>query len=88
MEQDKQIKLNELYTRAKSGEVIEKHELAFIPTELDREFYYKDLLNATLRFKKAYGLDTTEIEKILSGELEREMKIKELELELLKLKGE
>lgn len=87
MELEKQTQLNQLYVRAKVGEIIQEYELSFIPTELDRNFYYKDLLYTALSYRKENNFDTTEIENILNGTLEKEIKIKELELELLKLRG-
>lgn len=87
MELEQQTKLNQLYSKVKNGEMVYQYELSFIPNELDRDYYYKDLLNVLLEYKKANNLDTTEITNILNGEVERERRIKELELELLKLKG-
>ena len=88
MELDKHTKMIELYTRAKNGDIIQEYELSFIPNEFDRNFFYKDLLSTTKIAKLAKSEDITEIDNILSGKLERERKIKELELELLKLRGE
>lgn len=87
MELEREVKLNQLYSKVKSGEMVYQYELSFIPNGLDRDYYYKDLLNVLLEYKKANNLDTTEITSILNGEVERERRIKELELELLKLKG-
>ena len=87
MELDKQTQLNELYAKAKRGEMIQQYQLSFIPSELDRNYYYKDLLSVALNFRKENNIDYTEIENILNGTAEREMRIKELELELLKLRG-
>lgn len=88
MEPDKHTKMIELYTRAKNGDIIQEYELSFIPNEFDRNFFYKDLLSTTKIAKLERNEDITEIDNILSGKLERERKIKELELELLKLRGE
>lgn len=88
MDLEKKNKLNELYSKAKLGVMIEQNELAFIPDILDRDFYYKDLLSASLNYRKANDIDYSDIEYILSGQKEKDLKIKELELELLKLRGE
>lgn len=87
MELEKQTQLNELYTRARNGELIQSFELSFIPSNLNRDFYYKDLLLICLDYRKAHSQDTQQIEDILNGEVDRQRKIKELELELLKLRG-
>ena len=87
MQTDKQIALNELYLKAKQGEIIQQYELAFIPNQLDRDYYYKDLLTTAFNYRAENGGNILEIQDILTGEKDREIKIKELELELLKLRG-
>ena len=87
MQTDKQIALNELYLKAKQGEIIKESDLAFIPGDLDRDYYYKDLLTTAFNYRAENGGNVLEIQNILTGQLDKEIKIKELELELLKLRG-
>lgn len=86
MDLDQKIKLNELCTKAQQGALIELSELYFLPLNLDRDYYYKSLLRTALQYRQINNLDTVEIENILIGTEEKEKRIKELELELQKLK--
>lgn len=87
MQTDKQIALNELYLKAKQGEIVKESDLSFIPSQLDRDYYYKDLLTTAFNYRAENNGNILEIQNILTGQLDKEIKIKELELELLKLRG-
>ena len=78
-------KLENLYKRAKQGEIIPLTDLVFIPDILDREYYYKSLLSFTLEYRKNNNLDTKEVEELLYSK--KELEIKELEEKLASLKG-
>lgn len=78
-------KLENLYKRAKQGEIIPLTDLVFIPDILDREYYYKSLLSFTLEYRKNNNLDTKEVEELLYSK--KELEIKELEEKLALLKG-
>lgn len=83
--EDKDIKLKELYARAKQGEIIKVGELSFLDTNY-RDFTYQELLNFALEYRKSRNEDIEEIETLLYGTKE-EREIKELEERLRKLKG-
>lgn len=78
-------KLENLYKRAKQGEIIPLTDLVFIPDVLDREYYYKSMLALALEYKKNNSLDTKEVEELLFTK--EELEIKELEEKLASLKG-
>lgn len=78
-------KLENLYKKAKQGEIIPLTDLVFIPDILDREYYYRSLLSFTLEYKKNNNLDTKEVEELLYTK--KELEIKELEEKLAQLKG-
>ena len=78
-------KLENLYKRAKQGEIIPLTDLVFIPDVLDREYYYKSMLALALEYKKNNSLDTKEVEELLYSK--KELEIKELEEKLALLKG-
>lgn len=84
--EDKDIKLRELYARAKQGEIVKVGELSFLDTKY-RDFTYRELLNFALECKKGKNEDMEEIENLLYGTKE-EREIKELEEKLRKLKGD